>query len=806
MVALLAARWPEAELRKQLEALGLAGQPLSQWALSHAAKARPLPTERAAAALHRCLSSGSPATPVAPRDAARSSSSHRLPSQQAEVKFLREPQVSPKVEAPPTETAKQERPGGATLHRVASASAATEAAEQVSASSQGRPGAAADAARCSLAQPKQTQGNALQGSSCPLLADSNARARACQSSVAERRVENKAQLTLTGGGREAVKPSLSRSPSAATVARVQPRVQSATPRKAKLPDAAAYLPSKANRNPLLSLPLGKLNSYGPQLKTPSGENSHAARPYCALSRKYQQEDGHPLKKEASSAANPASARKGSVRKTRLLKEQATTNRETQGHTSRPPSAFASSRGTVKQPKVTLLPSNPPLLTSVRANLRATQPLLPTLQDSSLPSRRTCGAVLSIGREGSSKGGFSKEQGEDVFGSQVLRDMSQLALPVLTAGNAAEGPLPLKKKLPPLPPTVRLPSAVFADEAGQHSDSSADSASTMASPETSIKAQQQPNPKRLAASSTAAAPTGLPAALGPQTAQKFENCKLADRKDKWDTNNELSEEPATRPPAAFCPETPEHMHKAEQRENNPPGFCLPTRSVRALEHRASQDSAALAQVKGHLQRGGDAVLRQAKPTLVHAPAIYRALDPSKHPVNSEVKAARSAAEMSESAMWLQHPSGKALDRSNEWPPRQCYAAPERSSLPAGYDMRLQASAADGAVRQQHAAFMVVGGPPAMMPWGPRPVPQRQTFMPSDANSFAMQQGYMMQQHTLRQQQLMFQAQTAQRAFQLQQQMGAGNLQFFLNGAGGPPAFVAGQRQTTWNPLHSASVGR
>ncbi|CDI80422.1 hypothetical protein, conserved [Eimeria praecox] len=46
VVALLARRWPEARLRKQIEALGIANQPLARWALFHALKPKEIPHSR----------------------------------------------------------------------------------------------------------------------------------------------------------------------------------------------------------------------------------------------------------------------------------------------------------------------------------------------------------------------------------------------------------------------------------------------------------------------------------------------------------------------------------------------------------------------------------------------------------------------------------------------------------------------------------------------------------------------------------------------------------------------------------------
>ncbi|KAL8452254.1 hypothetical protein Emed_001415 [Eimeria media] len=588
----------------------------------------------------------------------------------------------------------------------------------------------------------------------------------------------------------------------------QPRPQSVTQCKPKLPDAATSLPSKITRQAVPPLPLGRGSSHRsgvPSARDLSSVNSLN----CFLPRADRGGEA------------PAVVRKPSVRKARISKESGISHREAQHHTSRPASVRSVSRSGTKEIKSNLLHAGGPSMhAGPGADVRVTPSVsaAAALRSGSLPSRKTCGASLSSGSGEITKRAavrtVLRDTEDDAFARKALRQVSAetpkgSSPPCPVSSSSINIPQQLKKKLPPLPPSLRTPSFSHEDGSYQHLERPTATVSSQISQEESCKARGSP-----AESSTTRIESGAAAVSTPlgtlQTEQITNNYAsqhtIYKAVDAPGTRGMMHQEKSS---TVLRSSVPPHLQDVRQQDFSLP--CMPIKPIVPSESVSWEGSQLpfLTKVRGGVSNeGGENLQRQVAKPLAAAGARLQESEVSRQHGTCEPTMPRNASGPSggaavsgPAASHKQLPTGTTLRAPGEWPLKLSFAAPQRASLPAAYCKGVGLVAQPPA--QQQRAYAPAGGVDSLL----RPaaaVVQRQTVLPTPSSSAGLQQQYLMQQHQLRQQQLIYQAQHARHAYHLQQQRGVGGLQFFMNN--GTPTFVARQQAPPWSPVYSGAMGR
>ncbi|KAL8429351.1 hypothetical protein Efla_001189 [Eimeria flavescens] len=816
IVALLAARWPEAELRKIVNATGLADQPLARWALSHSMKTEEVSSVRVAA--HRgALLAGAAPLPLL-----------KLPSSGIQRKISAPPHVgsSHSEDKPTTVNASSGSQEGTSKQQAAALRVRTdEGSRSDGVSLKPETRAISDASAGSLPYLSQ-RCTVSHGDTNPhSQADANPSARTPHEAPLER-IEDLKDFALSadchkdGSGLNVP-----------AVSSALPRPQSAAQRRAKLPDAATSLPSKINRQVVPLLPLGRKAGNGSAVSTARDlVQTHPAS--CAVARK----DG------VSEASTPA-LRKGTVRRARVCKDQGGVPRETQGHASRPPSVRSLSRGGMRQGKTPFSVADSPMFAGTGLDLRATQPssLATAFRSGSLPSRRTYDAVISsetprvIRRNATDA--ICKGPEEGLSARKVVRSPSQgvsanpgrgLPATCQPSNPPVDTPLYPKKKLPPLPPSVKCSLPVSVDNAvlppsvkcsppvsGDNAMQHSEPAALVGSPASTGPVAVQRTP------SSGGCPAQYPAVPAALVADSraLQGARIRNASPEEPVMHKVNDahaEPRVaekREASSICPAlnspsaVPVQSLDVQEKGLTPP--CLPLKFIAASEGYASQSLPPPALTRAsEIPSGGTRVVQRQVLHPVSSGALSRAVDAPGQAANDRVLQRNPSGpsgamqQGAPAASQKQLPPGPTLRVSGEWPSKACYAVPQRASLPAGYSKGLNA-VFPGPVQHQHA-YLTPNGAKAVQP-AAAGVPQRQTVLPTNASAcFNMQQQYLLQQHNLRQQQLMYQAQQGRQTLQFQQHMGINNMQFFVKNAG--PPFAARQQPPAWGPVYSGGLGR
>ncbi|XP_026193451.1 flocculation protein FLO11 [Cyclospora cayetanensis] len=470
MVALLASIWPEARLRQHIDELALSDQPLAQRALrfsvgtGHPTTPPPQPVT---ATLH----SNSPT-----RKASLNSTGARHTAIRAEARrnegllaVLQPKEIAGTGQQTKTANAAKER------HNLEHNPRTNPA--------QGRLLSANDTTSCRSAATRPLQPPQLlsrQGT-LPQHTEALASKTTLPGSVSiEKQMDSRAPFLGLSGHKNGTKLVPSRPPSVA-----RPRLlQATTPRKTKTLDSNIYLTPSHARIPTVTLTVAKGVSHGPA--APSARDaSQSSRSHVTTSRKDAQSEVSSFKKDSSAVTTLTAQRKASVRKARLPKEHSLQQRETHGHSARPASVRSASRASTKPTNVAVAHPSASQSVSVGWGLRATQPqpLPAALQIGSMPCRRSCGPVFSSGREQmrrrESLVEFLKDPEEEQFARRLFEDLSQLVAidtddvdpgigqAAVSDTNVAHSQ---KKKLPPLPPSIKPLANASVNDAGHNADS------------------------------------------------------------------------------------------------------------------------------------------------------------------------------------------------------------------------------------------------------------------------------------------------------------------------------------------------
>ncbi|KAL8436400.1 hypothetical protein ACSSS7_001800 [Eimeria intestinalis] len=785
IVALLARRWPEAELRKQIDASGLSDQPLSQWAISHCIKTRES---------QKVFSPKNSALPV-PADQRHSGvpKRHAIPHPEG----AQSEDIPSLFSALPALKAEGKYGAPAADSRLISGGTRREADSKMD------PSVGVDAATSALSagvreacqRPQDSARASEQG-------NATVNARMPHSAVSDRRTD----ITYCAARRDsqAEAKSLDLPPLPSTM----PRPQSVTQCRPKLPDAATSLPSKISRQAVPPLPLGR--GSGQRSAVPSARDLNQV---SALNCFLRRTDG-------GGDAPSAAVTKASVRKAKTCKEQGISHREAQHHSSRPASVRSVSRSGMKHVKDTLPHVGSSMPVGTGTEVRATQPIstAAALRTGSLPSRKTCGAVLSVGSSEVSKRAAGKtllrDNDDDALARKALRQLSSAEAPKLSSApcpvsssqvNAAQQP---KKKLPPLPPSLRCPSFTHEEGSSQHLERPATTVSAATSQEESSKGR---GPSSGASSRRVEGHAAtVSARAGPvQTEQIRKN--HAGQSTIYKANHATGTHGTVelKSSTVLRSSLPPNVQDPRQQDFSLP--CLPIKAVVAsvgCPWQGSQQPCLIKEGGGVAGEKSESVQSHLANSLAAAGAQNQNSEASRQHVICEPNLPRYASGPSEgaalrgpAASHQQLPPGTKLKTPGEWPLKPSFAAPQRSSLPPGYPKGLTLMPQPPAQHQR--PYAPAGEIDSVL----RPaaaVPQRQTVLPASSSNAGLQQQYLMQQHQLRQQQLMYQAQHARQAFHLQKQMGVGGLQFFMNNGG--PAFVARQHAPPWSPVYSGAIGR
>ena len=367
LVALLARRWPEARLRKQIEALGIEDQPLARWALFHALKPKEISFSRSAA------QRGSDACGSCPP----SSRDLRLSENVLESTVSKPPVKA--GEAASALRCVEETPE--TIKRIQRASGQADSADDKwgrERTSKLRIGAVYDTTYCTPLQMRhQTE---------PL----SFRMGFPNSSVLAKRGDSKGRGEGASTPKEGNKLA-SRPASVAT----RSRLQAAADRKMKPVDSTVKPTPTGARHPLPPLPVGKIVLQGPA-GSACRDSYRRHQSQAAFTRNSARGETSSCKKESSTATPPAASRRYSSRQTMQCKEDHGQKAcEAQDHLSKPASFSSPSRRSIAQRKISLDNGGAPVHRHTSGNLRATQPpsLIGSLPNSRLPSRMTCGTVL-----------------------------------------------------------------------------------------------------------------------------------------------------------------------------------------------------------------------------------------------------------------------------------------------------------------------------------------------------------------------------------------------------------------------------
>ncbi|KAL8275542.1 hypothetical protein Esti_000493 [Eimeria stiedai] len=781
IVALLASRWPEAELREQIDASGLSDQPLAQWAILHSIKTRG--PQKGASLKNSAL--------LGPAEQRRSGVQKRHPMPQIEgTRSGDTPSVSNAVSALEA-TGKYGAPAADSQLSFIPETSRSEAAAKVD------PSVGIDAVGSSRsADNRETCQHSQDSAGSSERGDAAVIARMPQSAELEWRTDITERAPFAEG------KSLDLSPLASAL----PIRESVTQCRPKLPDAATSLPSKITRQAVPPLPLGR--GPGQRSAMPSARELN---PAYSLNWFLPRKDG-------GGEAPASAARKASVRKARTCKEQGMSHREAQHNSSRPASVRSVSRSGMKQVKGTLAHAGPSMLVGTGADVRVTQPVsaASALRTGSLPSRKTCGAVLSGGSSEVSKRAAVKtilrDTDGDAFARKALRQLSSAEAskgsspPYPVASSPVNVPQQPKKKLPPLPPSLRNPSFTHEEGSYQHLGRPAASVSAVTCQEESLKGACAPTGASTNQVEVGGAAVSAPARTvqtGQMTKSLTGQPTIYKATDATGTRGTVEHRSST----VLRPLVP--LQDVGLQDFSLP--CLPLKAFVASESGPwpGTQQPFLTKVKGGgSNEGSEGVQRHLSNPPAAAGAQNRKSEASRQHVSCELNVPRNAsgppggaAVRGPASSHQQLPPGTTLRAPGEWPLKPSYAAPQRSSLPAGFSKGLSLTPQPPVQQPRRYA------PPGAVDYVLRPaaaVPQRQTVLPTASSSAGLQQQNLMQQHQLRQQQLMYQALYARQAFHLQQQMGAGGLQFFLNNGG--PAFVARQHAPPWSPVYSGAMGR
>ncbi|CDJ58492.1 hypothetical protein, conserved [Eimeria maxima] len=464
VVALLASRWPEAKLRKQIEALGMEDQPLARWALFHALKTKEIPLTRVAAqrTSDSCIS-----CPVSSGELGRAenilgSTISKYQGKAGEaVPFFRCVEETPETTQPIRRTTGQAdiaygKGGRGRLSKL-------------------RMGAVNDA---TFSMPIHFR-HKTEGLPSRVGSHNNA--------SFDRQAEG---ASIPKDGSKLV----SRSSSVAASS----RLQTASDRKIQ-PDSTVQSTPSGARHPLPPLPVGKIALQRPA--GPASRDSYRTqRIQPAFTRNTALSEASPSKKESSTVVPPVTSRRNSSRQTRQCKEgHGMKASDSQDPMLKPASFSSHPRRSASQRRISS--DNAGILVHINTlgNLRATQPpsVLEYLPRSGLPSRMTCGTVLPTCKDFIRKQSAAcsvTETKEQKRGTRPSQDLAPLVPEKISIASQGKGSAGMPSRLQSQK-TASLPSLSSLHEhalvQGENIACTSDKFSGIVSPLTTIDGNEDP---------------------------------------------------------------------------------------------------------------------------------------------------------------------------------------------------------------------------------------------------------------------------------------------------------------------------
>ncbi|CDJ29503.1 uncharacterized protein EMH_0022130 [Eimeria mitis] len=457
IVALLASRWPEAGLRKQIEALGIAEQPLSRWALFHALKTKEIPFSGSATqgVLDVCMSCPSSFQELKPTENFLESAVSKSPRTARRV----------------TSTLCSVEETAETIEEIQKCRDQVESVNETEGqgrTSKLRIGTVDDATHL-LPLHLRRQIGGLPPS----------RMSSVNSAALEKRGDSKRHAEATSISRDGSK-LVSRPSSVAT----RSRGQTAADRRMKPSDSTGQVTPSGARHALPPLPVGKIVLHGTSgLASRDSHRTH--RVQTAFTKNSARGETSSCKKESSAAAPLASSRRYIARQTRQCKEDhGLKPHDTEDYTSSPASLSLNSRRSVTQRRTSLDRGGASVHLHTSGNLRATQPpsLTGSLPNSGLPSRMTCGTVLPTCKEFTRRlpvSSSAKERKEQKRDARLFQDLTLLAPKEASVLSQAQSDADIPDGLqlqtstsPSSLPVLHRQSIAHDEELGPMSDSSA----------------------------------------------------------------------------------------------------------------------------------------------------------------------------------------------------------------------------------------------------------------------------------------------------------------------------------------------
>ncbi|CDJ49351.1 Proteophosphoglycan 5, related, related [Eimeria brunetti] len=794
IVALLATRWPEARLRKQIEALGMSDQPLARWALLHALKTKEIQlcsaNQRGSDVCASCPSSS--------RELGRTKS---LMGSTISKSQLKTGEATLRSVEDTVETIQRKQRTSDQLDGVDGKGGRGRLSKQ-------RAGAESEAAFC-LPLHLRHQAEALPSSRMSLP----------NSSALDKRMDSRGHVEGSSIAKDGSK-LVSRPSSVA----MRSRVQTTADRKIKLPNSTMQPSPSSTRHPLPPLPLGKIVLQG-ATQLASRESHRANRSQAAFTKNSEREKMTSCKEGISMAAPPVSSRKCSSKQKRQFKEDHGLKPcGAQDNTPKPASSTSPSKRHVAQRGLSLDPEGPPMHMRTAGNLRATQPqpLVGFLPSGDLPSRMTCGAVLPPSKEPSRRQSVcvneTKERKRDSVLFQDLTALSSkeasMASQVQSAAGIKNGIQSQNMASLPSSPVTHQPAVAHDGNRGSKSDCCAATEAPVAavgriegvedvsgscSTAQRTDARLLVGPQPLKSSGTRAVritvqgPSGgkpnnhtdkanaasIPKEHSVEAGQKaaFPTCNVAN----WGLNITPHLQEATR---KSC-QAVVSLNPQNDASKGSPATAAPARLIQSEQHGNMHHPHLPSSTAPRIQEPPLDLSRPKKGDGV------RDVCTAQHFVPCGV--ARGTIPLQ--PQQFQVSASQQPERERQ--PGIRYEVPRRSSLPDSSAKGLQAYGSN--MHMQHQQLIMGHDGRAGMPWPTRTMGQPPVFGAGNPCSYGFQPLASFQQHpvSIPQQYLRRQSQQFQMVIPNQQQGAVANMHYIVRGVGSD--FIARQRQHTSIPM-------
>ncbi|CDJ63265.1 hypothetical protein, conserved [Eimeria necatrix] len=805
VVALLASRWPEARLRKQIEALGISDQPLARLALCHALKTKE--TTYVKVALQRCSDVSTSCL-----SSSRELLQHGRP--------LERPPGDPQMKQSEVVEAMEDHEGTALAgQQIRKCSSQVEGLSRERARGHrltAGPVVVGTDATCCLQGNIRQPCHVPQGRKCPNMAGAlSSRMYLRNGAAVDRRPGSKgcvpAIISPKNGNKLVCAPA---------IVSARPRLQAAPPRKLKPLDAAVHLTPRNLRHPLPPLPFGKGALLGAG-RLAARDLNHADRSDVSLPKNNAHGEMFPWKKDT--VTTPAASRRSTVRSERQSKEEhGIKHRDTQGHSSRPAFLRSSSRPSVTQSKAPSESSGLSAHFHTGTNLRATQPPPvkgATLRLNGIPSRMTYGAVLPSGKDPikrQSVANFLKESEKLGPSGKVCEDQNRIVRNKGTHEDLSSG---LQKIImPPLPSCIQQSELTSGSVAGGYTEGSSTAAFSVA-----VDSEKQNNTEKCSTNNRIietpkAAPTFLCASRSEQMAAEFRQTGASQCKNE--SNADASKAAAS---------VQEEHTKREQQSIFAPR-TVGTFVLQDTKHSASvhggifhsgaagvpQDGASEAPLSGttavrqlRVAKSGQSLAPQLP--FLGASHVQRASVDFSGQKNGERPSwgtwsaqqipafgvARGTLPVNNQRLYL----GRSFKAPDGWEPRTPYEEPVRTSLPENCKSSLQMHAKNFPAQHYHSYITQCSGE---LPVAASTAARPPAVAPNNLPAYCIQQQLSLQQHTLHHPYIQCQPHQPVRAVPNQQSHGPSNVQLIMRHVA--PGFTARQRQHTWNPTAIGCANR